>query len=118
MNMQTISVCMATHNGARYIRQQLETILFQLGPDDEVVVSDDSSTDETIAIIKSFADQRIRLFENNTFYSSIFNFENALRRATGDIIVLSDQDDIWLDNKIATIRSRFLPQTAPVYLVV
>lgn len=112
-----ISVCMASRNGARFIRRQLETILTQLGPADEVVVSDDSSTDDTIAIIKGFADPRIRLFENNTFFSPIFNFEHALKQATGEIIVLSDQDDIWLENKIAVIRERFRRRTAPVCLV-
>ncbi len=86
-----ISVCMATHNGGRYLRQQLESILRQLGPDDEVVISDDSSTDNTLAIINCFADPRICTLTNNTFSSPIFNFENALKHATGEIIVLSDQ---------------------------
>ena len=112
-----ISVCMATRNGARFICRQLESILAQLAPDDEVVISDDSSTDDTIAIIRSFADPRIRLLENNTFYSPIFNIENALQQARGDIIVLSDQDDIWLDNRISVVKERFRQKRAPVYLM-
>jgi glycosyltransferase involved in cell wall biosynthesis len=100
LTTQRISVCMATHNGARFIRRQLETILTQLAPGDEVVISDDSSTDGTLEIIDSFDDPRIRLFTGNTFFGPIFNFENALRKAMGEIIVLADQDDIWLDGKV------------------
>jgi glycosyltransferase involved in cell wall biosynthesis len=109
---------MATHNGARFIGEQLSSILGQLGPDDEIVISDDSSTDSTVDIINSFMDPRIRLLEGNTFYSPIFNFENALRHATGDIIALSDQDDVWLDNKVAEICRHFNAKPAPLYLVV
>jgi glycosyltransferase involved in cell wall biosynthesis len=112
-----ISVCMATHNGERFIRRQLETILAQLAPDDEVVISDDSSTDGTLEVIRSFADSRIRLFSGNTFFSPIFNFENALRQARGDIIVLADQDDIWLDGKVAVIRERFAQKPTGPYLI-
>lgn len=101
-----ISVCMATRNGERYLAEQLQTILAQLGPDDELVISDDSSTDRTVDIIKSFADPRIHLLENNTSYNPIFNAENALRQAKGDIIVLADQDDVWLDGKLGTVRER------------
>ena len=98
---------MATRDGGKYIRQQLSTILSQIGPQDEVVISDDSSGDDTVDIIRSFNDPRIRLFEQQEFFSPIFNFEFALKQATGDIIVLSDQDDIWLENKIETILRSF-----------
>ena len=95
-----ISVCMATYNGSRYIKEQLDSILVQLGPDDEVIISDDSSTDETLSIIASYADQRIKLLPNQHFHSPIFNFENALKHANGDYIFLSDQDDVWESNKV------------------
>jgi len=98
-----LSVCMATYNGEKYIRAQLESILKQLSEKDEIIISDDSSTDGTIGIIKSFGDKRIRLYEDDHFRSPIFNFENALKKASGDIIFLSDQDDIWLDNKVEVI---------------
>jgi len=98
---------MATRNGERFIRRQLESILGQLSPDDEVIISDDSSTDKTVDIIKGFHDPRILLSEGNTFFSPVFNFENALKRASGEIIVLSDQDDVWLDNRVAVIRGKF-----------
>lgn len=102
--MSKISVCMATYNGAKYIKEQLDSILCQLGENDEIVISDDSSTDDTIVIIKAYNDSRIKLYENQKFHSPIFNFENALKNATGDYICLCDQDDIWLPNKVNTIK--------------
>lgn len=113
-----LSVCMATRNGGEYLREQLASILKQLQPDDEIIISDDSSTDNTIDIISGFSDGRIRLFKNNTFYDPRSNFENALKNSSGDIIILSDQDDVWLDNKIAVITDLFQKNRAPVYLVV
>ncbi|MHC4583721.1 MAG: glycosyltransferase family 2 protein [Planctomycetota bacterium] len=95
-----ISVCIATYNGQRYIAAQLESILKQLSVNDEVIISDDSSTDNTIDVIKTFNDKRIKLYENNRFHNPALNFENALKETSGDIIFLSDQDDIWLDNKV------------------
>ena len=101
-----ISVCMATHNGARYLQAQLESILSQLGSGDELIISDDSSTDATLEIIRSFDDTRIRLLTGNRFFSPIYNFENALNWVRGHIIVLSDQDDVWLDNKLETVQRK------------
>ncbi len=115
---QKISVCMATRNGESYVGEQLASILPLLQPDDEIIISDDSSTDRTVQIIKNLNDRRILLLENNTFFSPIFNFENALKYANGDIIVLSDQDDIWLENKIKLIRERFRQCPATIHLIV
>ena len=102
-----ISVCMATHNGEKYIKEQLDSILCQLGPEDEVIVSDDGSTDCTINIIKSFNDYRIKIHHYKQTIKSKHahryvckNFENALKRAQGDYIFLSDQDDCWLEGKV------------------
>lgn len=91
---------MPTYNGEKFIRIQLESILFQLEHDDEIVISDDSSTDKTVEIIKSFNDSRIHLLENNSFHSPIYNLENALKQAKGDYIFLSDQDDEWITGKV------------------
>lgn len=99
----SISVCIATCNGERYISKQLESILNQSTPVHEVIISDDSSTDNTIEIIKSINDQRIVLLEGNSFYNPVLNFENALRSARGDYIFLSDQDDIWHKDKVHTL---------------
>lgn len=100
MNYKTLSICMATYNGEKYIKDQLNSIVSQIGISDEIIISDDSSTDETINIIKSFNDSRIKLFENQTFKSPIFNFENTIKKANGDYIFLADQDDIWKEDKV------------------
>lgn len=111
-----LSICMATRNGAQYLGDQLASILRQLGPEDEVVISDDSSTDGTPEMIASFADPRIRLLPGNTFFSPIYNLENALRQASGAVIVLADQDDLWLDNKLPLVRQTFAGRSGQVYL--
>jgi len=95
-----ISVCIPTYNGEKYIKEQLGSILYQLSESDEVIISDDFSTDATLKIIENFKDNRIKIFPNNHFHSPIFNLENALKQANGDFIFLSDQDDIWLPNKV------------------
>lgn len=95
-----ISVCMATYNGEKYIKEQLDSILGQLGQEDELIISDDCSTDSTLDIIQGYKDSRIRLFSGYKHKSLIHNFENALRRAKGEYIFLSDQDDVWAHNKV------------------
>lgn len=98
--MSKISVCIATYNGSLYIKEQLDSILPQLRPTDEILISDDSSRDSTIDIIKSYRDPRIILLENQSFRSPAYNFENALNNASGDYIFLCDQDDVWLSDKV------------------
>ena len=100
-----ISVCMATFNGEKHIKEQVESILSQLSFVDELIVSDDGSTDKTLDIIESFHDNRIRVLhhspvEGSAFKKATSNFENALRHAKGEYIFLSDQDDIWHNDKI------------------
>ena len=112
-----ISVCMATYNGEKFIEGQLDSILSQLDSKDELVISDDSSTDSTINIIKSFKDSRIKLYELQKFQSPIFNFENSLKHSVGDIIVLSDQDDLWESNKIKVIRDSFKEVSSNITLM-
>ncbi len=101
--MHKISVCIATYNGASFIKEQIDSILPQLGDNDEIIISDDSSTDASIAILRSYQDSRMKIFENQKFKNPIFNFENAVNHATGDIIILSDQDDIWRDDKVKIV---------------
>lgn len=95
-----ISVCIASYNGAKYIELQIRSILPQLGKDDELVVSDDGSDDTTINIIASLSDSRIKVIPNCKKHGVVGNFENSISAASGDIIFLSDQDDIWMPNKI------------------
>lgn len=95
-----ISVCIATYNGEKYIKEQLLSILPQLGKKDEVIISDDHSTDNTLDIVKGLNDNRIKIVMNNREKGYTSNFENALSYAIGDYIFLSDQDDIWMSNKV------------------
>ena len=95
-----ISVCVATYNGERFIREQIDSILRQLSSDDEIIVSDDGSTDDTISIIISIDDKRIRIIEGPRKHSPTLNFECAMKEAKGDYIFLADQDDVWKSNKV------------------
>ena len=98
-----ISVCIATYNGEKYIKEQLESILSQLKEGDEVIVSDDNSADSTLEIIRRINDKRVRIVYNQSNRGYTSNFENALNTCRGDIIFLSDQDDIWMGNKVQII---------------
>lgn len=117
-----ISVCMATYNGAKYIRKQIDSIMYQLGKDDELIISDDNSTDDTVKIIQNINDKRIKILSHlrndinskysNNHYMVASNFENALNHANGNYIFLSDQDDIWHPDRIA-LMSKAL-ETHPI----
>lgn len=108
-----ISVCIATYNGERFLKEQLDSILCQLSKDDEIIISDDGSTDKTLEIIDSYNDNRIKVFhhqkdeilskvtQGRNFYYATQNFANALSKVSGDYVFLSDQDDIWLQNKVS-----------------
>ncbi len=110
-----ISICIATYNGAKYIKKQLDSILKQdlssyPNCETEIIVSDDYSKDKTIDIIKSYNDERIKVFfhkqnkkqkYHTSLYAATENFGYAMSKATGDYIFLSDQDDIWYPNKLS-----------------
>ena len=99
-----ISVCMATYNGQKYLKEQIDSIICQLSESDELVISDDHSTDNTQQIIKSYGDNRIKLYINELEKGVTHNFENAFLKSKGDIIFLADQDDVWLPNKIKELK--------------
>lgn len=98
-----ISVVLSACNGARYIRDQLESLLFQLEPEDEVIVSLDPSQDETENIVRAIGDSRIRLLKGPGRGVSA-NVENGLKAARGELIFLADQDDIWKPDKVQACR--------------
>jgi len=102
-----ISVCMATYNGERFIRLQLQTVLPQLGVADELVIVDDASTDHTVDIVKAFGDSRIRVFSNLKNMGVDATFEKALSIARGEVLFLCDQDDIWYPEKIKRVIEVF-----------
>lgn len=91
---------MAVKNGAAYIAEQIDSILCQLEPGDELVVSDDHSTDNTLDIIRDFNDPRIKIYSSSQL-GIARNFEHALSRSSGDYIFLADQDDIWDREKLS-----------------
>lgn len=93
-----ITVCIPTFNGEEYIGAQLESILVSplIG---EIIVSDDGSEDQTIDVVKSFNDERVKVVEGPR-QGLIKNYESLFLRASGDYIFLADQDDVWLPNKV------------------
>ena len=95
-----ISVCMATFNGGKFIREQLESILSQLPPDAEIIIADDGSTDDTLLVVDSLNESRIRVLPAERHLGVIYNFERALRASKGEIVFLADQDDVWLPGKV------------------
>jgi len=98
------SVCMAAYNGQKYIAAQIESILPQLEPGDELIVSDDAPGGETERIVRFYGsfDSRVKYAEGEG-RGVVKNFENALKRAEGQIIFLCDQDDVWLGGKAARV---------------
>ncbi|WP_251621076.1 glycosyltransferase [Odoribacter lunatus] len=97
-----ISVIMCTYNGIPYIEQQLNSIVTQTYPIHELIIQDDGSTDSTIETIHRFQSRYpyIQLFQNEKHLGINQNFFSAMERATGEYIAISDQDDIWLANKL------------------
>ncbi len=111
-----VSVCMATWNGAQFLREQLQTVLQQLGPGDELVIVDDASHDETMQLLRGAEKESgaatIRLYQNERTLGAISTFERALALAKGEILLLCDQDDHWLPGKVERIRSAFARDAA------
>ena len=106
-----LSVALCTYNGEKYIKEQLESILTQTKAIDEIIICDDGSNDETIAIIEQFQTEfpnKISLYQNQINLGSTKNFEKAISICTGDYIFLSDQDDVWKTDKTEKIIRYFL----------
>lgn len=100
--MTRVSVCMPVYNGATWLPEQLDSILTQLGPDDELILHDDGSSDNSLQLLEQYqaADARIRVLESQAFGNVIKNVEYLLQHAKGEYLLLSDQDDVWLANKL------------------
>lgn len=105
-----ITIALATYNGEKFLEEQLESLLMQSRHPDELVISDDCSSDCTMSIIKKFANKapfavRLLINEKNLGYAQ--NFSNALSHCTGDIVFISDQDDVWHPEKISRMLAYF-----------
>jgi hypothetical protein len=111
---------MCTYNGARFLRGQLESISAQDKLPDELVICDDSSTDETVEIVEEFALQAgfpVRLEINESTLGATKNFEKAISLCQSQIIALADQDDVWHSRKLKCILTHFMdrPETVAVF---
>lgn len=103
----TLSVALCTYNGAAYLAEQLASIAGQDRPPDELVVCDDGSSDDTAAIVAAFARDAsfpVAFHTNAVRLGSTKNFERAISLATGDVIALADQDDVWRADKLAVLE--------------
>lgn len=110
MDKPTISIAMATYNGAPFLKAQLESLAQQKRPPLELVVCDDQSTDATVSILENFektAPFAVRTTSNERRLGYKQNFMKAASLCKGDVIAFCDQDDIWEDNKLAVIASAF-----------
>lgn len=102
---------MATYNGGKFIREQIDSIISQMSETDELIISDDGSTDDTLSIIESYSDERIKIYKHRINKDGLSNseligknFEFLLGLAKGDFIYISDQDDIWMPNKLQVMN--------------
>lgn len=105
-----ISIAMCTYNGSRFLTEQLTSIANQTRLPDELIISDDNSTDHTLEIARDFARTApfpVRVIDNLDRAGVIANFERAIASVTGDIVVLADQDDFWFPNKLAATERAF-----------
>lgn len=101
-----ISIAMATWMGEKFLPEQLESLRRQTRLPDELVVRDDSSADNTMAILQRFAANApfpVRILRSSTRLGYARNFEAVLREACGDVIFLSDQDDVWFPKRLDTV---------------
>ncbi len=115
-----MSVALATYNGAAYVEAQLRSLADQTRPPDELVVTDDGSSDGTVALVEAFAETApfaVRISVNQRRLGYTHNFGEALRRCRGDVVFLCDQDDVWYPKKIERILE-FLGENPAVHLVI
>lgn len=111
-----ISIVLASYNGEKYLRPQLDSLLAQDYPSLEFVCVDDASSDESWAILQAYQakDPRLTILQQSANQGYIATFEKGIRAATGDLIALADQDDIWVPNKISKLFDA-LGQASLVY---
>jgi len=108
MNKIKVSVAMTTYNGERYLLQQVESILSQLGEEDELIIGDDGSTDKTLEMINKVVaiDKRVKVLQGKSL-GVVRNFERTIKECNNELILLSDQDDVWVSNKIQVTKEHF-----------
>lgn len=102
---RSISVCMAAYNGDRFIGDQIDSILKELGPRDELIIVDDASTDTTAEVVLRRITPAITFYRNDANLGVVRSFEKAIGLSSGDVIFLCDQDDLWYPGKVAAMAS-------------
>jgi glycosyltransferase involved in cell wall biosynthesis len=110
-----VSVAMCTYNGAKFVGEQLESVISQTRLPDEIIICDDGSSDETRRILEEFevnSPVKVRLFLNDNNLGVAKNFAKAIELSSGDVIFLADQDDVWAPSKVAKIVGVFLATDA------
>lgn len=109
-------MALCTFNGARFLGDQLESYLAQTRPPDELIACDDGSTDGTVALLEGFARRApfpVRVIRNDSTLGSTRNFEKAIGLCSGDLIATSDQDDVWLPEKLALSEAALAQEPRP-----
>jgi glycosyltransferase involved in cell wall biosynthesis len=105
-----VSVALCTHNGERFLREQLDSLIAQTRRPDELIICDDASNDATGDIIQKFAREApfpVQVQINLSALGTVKNFENAIGSCKGDLVFLCDQDDVWLPEKIDLLEQHF-----------
>ena len=119
MKQDKISVAMATYNGARFLREQLDSLYAQSCPPDEIIVCDDASNDGTLAILEEYHQHYgLTYYQNNPGLGVNANFMRAIGLCTGDYICICDQDDIWLSNKIERLHATISKESKDIPVAV
>ena len=103
----SVSVVMAVHNGSRFLAAQIESVLAELQPQDELIVVDDLSSDGSYEWLAKLEDGRVHLHRHDRNLGVFQTFEDGLRRARHDVVFLCDQDDVWLPGKRAAFVAEF-----------
>ena len=103
----TVSIVMTCYNSAKYINEQIDSILPELSKDMELIICDDQSKDNTVDIIKSYNDPRIKLYINERNYGAVRNLEHVISLANNEIIVIADSDNVWYEGKISKVLPYF-----------
>jgi len=114
MKSLTLSVVLCTYQGEAFLQQQLESLLAQTRLPDEIVAGDDASTDGSWDMLQEFAVSaqlrgvQVKLHRQSVNKGYVANFSDTLREASGDVLFLCDQDDVWYPAKLAEMEGRFL----------
>lgn len=112
--MSKVSVCLATYNGAQHLLPQILSILDQLRKSDELIVVDDCSVDQTVEKLSNIEDCRLKLYVNKVNLGHVKAFERAIEKSQGEIIFLSDQDDVWVPGRMEKMLNALKNSSASV----